>query len=560
MATTGSFSTDKVGIAHLLKNTNIIVPQYQRSYAWEERHVIDFLDDIERAVKGDAAEYFLGSVVLAAGSDSKGRPEVVDGQQRLATTTLLIAEVRNHFAAQKKDDKRHNIDSQFLMSRDLRDDGDIQKLELNERDNEFFLKLVLRPEQKPPVPQRDSHRAIQDASKLCRERVEKLVKESGSDDILIDLVEYLRDKARVIALTVPSDENAFVLFETLNDRGLDLALSDLLKNYLFRIAGTRLAEVRASWVAMYSLFEATGTEGLVVDFIRQVYSSRNGITREKELFAQIKKTVTGRQNAVELAEDLRRSAVAFQALLSPSHLFWQKFSPSSARHIETLNFLGLTRIRPLLLAIIEKFDQKNVETALKRAVSWAVRLVVVGGVGSGSVEEAFCQRAKEVRSDVLKDAEALSTAIETVIPNDITFSSGFETTSISKSKVARYLLRSLEIEKSGEKEPELIVNSDPTEVNLEHVLPQSHDLAKWPKLSADTAALYAYRLGNMVLLKKSENEKLGDGSFSDKKPILAASSLLLTKEVALSTDWGEAEIKARQLEMAKSAIKVWALR
>jgi hypothetical protein len=559
MATTGTFGTEKVGIAHLLKNTNVVVPQYQRSYAWEDRHVIDFLDDIERAVKGEASEYFLGSVVLAEGTDSKGRPEVVDGQQRLATTTILIAEVRNHFLA-NKDEKHHNIDSQFLMSRDLRSDGDIQKLELNERDNDFFLKTVLRPEKKLPLPQRDSHRAIQEAMKLCRQRVEKLVKESGSTEILIDLVEYLRDQAKVIALTVPSDENAFVLFETLNDRGLDAALSDLLKNYLFRIAGSRLAEVRNSWVSMYGLFEATGTEGLVVDFIRQTYSSKNGIIREKELFGEIKKTVTGKQNAVELAEELRSSAVLFQALLSSTHLHWKGYSSAAARHVETLNFLGLTRIRPLLLAIMEKFDQKNVEIALKRSVSWAVRLAVVGGLGSGSVEEAFCQRAKEVRANALHDADALSTAIETVIPTDVTFQAAFETAPVSKSKVARYLLRSLELNRKGDKEPELVVNSDPAEVNLEHVLPQSYDATKWPNINADAAALYAYRFGNMVLLKRSENDSLGNGSFADKKPVLAASSLLLTKEVAGEANWGEAEIKKRQAAMATDAVNVWALR
>jgi hypothetical protein len=199
MATTGKFGTEKVGIAHLLKNTNIVVPQYQRSYAWEDRHVIDFLDDIERAVKGDVAEYFLGSIVLAEGADEKRRPEVVDGQQRLATATILIAEVRNYFAA-NKDDRHHNIDSQFLMSRDLRSDDDVQKLELNERDNDFFLKTVLRPEKKPPTAQRDSHRAIQEAIRLCQQRVEKLAKDSGSADILIDLVEY---PTCVIALDPP---------------------------------------------------------------------------------------------------------------------------------------------------------------------------------------------------------------------------------------------------------------------------------------------------------------------------------------------------------------------
>ncbi|HEX8914542.1 MAG TPA: DUF262 domain-containing HNH endonuclease family protein [Humisphaera sp.] len=559
MPSAGTIGTEKVGIAHLLKNTNLVVPQYQRSYAWEERNVIDLLDDLERAVKGEAAEYFLGSVVLAHAEDPRGLPEVVDGQQRLATTTILIAQIRDHFA--RANDVRHqDIDGHFLMNRDLRSQEDVQKLRLNERDNDFFLRSVLRPTPDgTPVPQRDSHRAIQAASELCAGRVRKLVEASGSTDILIDFIEYLRDRAKVIALTVPSDENAFVLFETLNDRGLDLALSDLLKNYLFRIGGNRLAEVRAAWVSMYSLFEATNNEGVVVDFIRQTYSSRHGLTREKELFAALKKEVTGKQNAVEFAEDLRRSAVLFQALLSPTHPLWVQYAASAAKHVETLSFLGLTRIRPLLMAILEQFAKKDVETALRRAVSWAVRLTVLGGLGSGTIEEAFCQRAKEIRAKSIREAEALSRTMEAVVPSDTVFTDAMRSYSVTKSKLARYLLRSLERGRRAEPEPELVVNADPGEVNLEHVLPQNPG-SNWPGVSAEEAAAFAYRLGNQVLLRRSENSSLGNGDFGHKRPVLAASSLLLTKEVAQAEAWTGTEIKARQEELAVLAAKVWPLR
>jgi hypothetical protein len=482
----------------------------------------------------------------------------VDGQQRLATTTILLAKIRDHFAA-VNDATHQDIDGQFLMNRDLRSREDLQKLQLNERDNDFFLHYVLRPATPKPLPQRDSHRAIIRACQICEQRVKALIDSSKSADILIDIVEFLRDQAKVIALTVPSDENAFVLFETLNDRGLDLALSDLLKNYLFRISGTRLPEVRNSWVSMYSLFEATNKEGLVVDFIRQTYSSKNGLTREKELFGELKKEVTGKQQAVEFAEDLRKNAALFQALLSPSHPHWKNYSPSTARHVETINFLGLTRIRPLLLAILEKFSRPDVEVALKRSVSWAVRLTVVGGLGSGTIEEAFCQRAKEIRTDTIKDAESLSKTIEAVVPNDEVFLEAVKVFVVSKAKLARYLLQALERARSGESEPELVVNPDPDEINLEHVLPQNPE-TYWPKVTPDEAAAFAYKLGNQVLLRKSENETLGNAGFAQKKPILSASTLKLTKEVGQETDWGPAQIKARQERLATLSLKVWTLR
>jgi hypothetical protein len=310
---------------------------------------------------------------------------------------------------------------------------------------------------------------------------------------------------------------------------------------------------------MYALFEASNTEGDVVDFIRQTYSSGHGLTRGKELFTAIKKEITGKQNAVEFSEDLRRHAALYQALLNPAHPHWKQFSPPTAGHVGTLNFLGLTRIRPLLLAILQKFPSEDVETALRRAVSWGVRLTVIGSLGSGSVEESFCQRAKEINDGAIGDADSLSKAIETIIPTDTVFEEAFKVLIVTKNKLARYLLQALERKSSGDTEPELVVNTDPTELNLEHVLPQNLG-TNWPGIAPEVAAANAYRLGNMVLLRKSENESLGNDGFAKKKPILLASSLVLTKRVGQSADWGPAEIKRRQDELAKLAIAVWPLR
>ena len=72
--------------------------------------------------------------------------------------------------------------------------------------------------------------------------------------------------------------------------------------------------------------------------------------------------------------------------------------------------------------------------------------------------------------------------------------------------------------------------------------------------------MFASRLGNLVLLKKRENESLGNGGFQKKKAVLALSSLCLTKEVSNQQDWTDKEIKARQSRLAQMAVSVWPLR
>ena len=91
------------------------------------------------------------------------------------------------------------------------------------------------------------------------------------------------------------------------------------------------------------------------------------------------------------------------------------------------------------------------------------------------------------------------------------------------------------------------------------MLPQNPG-TNWPKVTPDEAAVFAYRLGNQVLLRRSENESLGNGNFAEKKPILSASSLLLTKAVATEADWTVKEIQARQDRLADLAVNVWPLR
>ncbi len=90
---------------------------------------------------------------------------------------------------------------------------------------------------------------------LCRRKVAELAESVGTDpksqaSVLYELAEFLRSKAKVVSMNVPSTANAYVIFEVLNDRGLDLSVLDLVKNHLFGRAGTRLDEAKHSWSQM----------------------------------------------------------------------------------------------------------------------------------------------------------------------------------------------------------------------------------------------------------------------------------------------------------------------
>jgi len=80
-------------IGEALRTRFLFVPPNQRDYSWKDKHVKDLFDDLQNAVVGGAAEYFLGSIVVARDDDEDEKPRVVDGQQRLATALMLIAAI-----------------------------------------------------------------------------------------------------------------------------------------------------------------------------------------------------------------------------------------------------------------------------------------------------------------------------------------------------------------------------------------------------------------------------------------------------------------------------------
>jgi hypothetical protein len=255
----GSIHIDLQAIAAALKDRRLAVPVYQRSYTWQDDNVRDLLQDITTSLDEAEPEYFLGSIVAADGST--GRQEIVDGQQRLATTTILIAAIRDYLLATTDLDTALDIERDFLVQTDLRTRELHPRLQLNDFDNDFFLKRVLSrpgsPDRSTP-PLRDSHRRIAAAANIAAQHIAALAQASSRPrDRILDLFQFIQERAKVIWVAVPDHANAFVIFETLNDRGLDLAISDLLKNYLFLMAEDRLTEVQQSWTSMLGVL-ATG--------------------------------------------------------------------------------------------------------------------------------------------------------------------------------------------------------------------------------------------------------------------------------------------------------------
>lgn len=549
------------GIGTVLKEQNSYIPRYQRSYAWKDDNVLALYQDIGNAISADAKEYFLGSIVISQRIENK--PEIVDGQQRLATICILLAAIRDYFQQNGDPDRADWVANEFLAKKDLESLELIPKLHLNDSDHEFFVNRVIADtsnSSKTATPTKESHHRISAAAEAARKIVGNVAAITNNpSQQLIQWIKYITERAKVIAVRVPDEANAFVIFETLNDRGLELAVSDLLKNHLFFRAENRIDEVQHNWIQMLTRIESAESEQAVVTFIRYLWSSKNGITREKELFNRIKSGVTSKAVATNFSNELNEASVIYAAIVTCDAEFWSKYPPSSRLCMETLNFFNIVQLRPLLIAVLSKFGPTEVDIVMRSLVNWSVRFLIVGGLGGGALETKYCECAMKVHSgDITKAAEIINFMLSSV-PSDSEFSNAFQTATVSKNYLARYYLRAMEQTAQGGKELEFLPNPSQDDITLEHILPENPSNA-WGYIPEEDAKAHFKRLGNCALLKKSLNSDIGNKGFAAKKPFYEESQYKLTKSLNKYDSWGLSEIETRQKELAEIAVQTWPLK
>lgn len=566
MAGTGlGIAIGESGIGSVLNRYQLRVPLNQRSYAWEDSHVKTLLTDFSNAVATETSNYFLGTIVLTPSGD--GKWEVADGQQRLATTAILIAAIRDFLFSGTANEKAaaNKYTQNFLLEFDETSGEHAPKMRLNAEDNDFFVKNALldpdNPDRSATKPNTESHYRIARAQKICSDHVSKIISQYAKIDQakrLYHWISFLRDNAVVIEIRVPDQFNAYTLFETLNDRGLRASQADILKNYLFGKAQDRLNEVAPKWSSMASVIESVDVDDLLLTYLRHYWISYNGPTIEKELADKIREKVIGRQQAVDIAFGLAANAVDYAALFSPlEHTGWNLYERQTRAYLYIMTrILQIEQIRPLLLAVIRHFEPKEANAAFKMFLSWSVRFLIAGGGGGGVLDRHYGLRAKEITLGEITTAAELLERMRGIVRTEAEFREGFLRARVSKNHLARYYLRAIELGMAGEPNPDLGgILEDTTSSNLEHVIPLKPS-GDW-KLPEETIQAYSKRIGNMTLLDPTANFILGSDGFEEKRKFYQESPLLTAQSVGKYESWGPDQIDERQAILADYAIKIW---
>lgn len=280
--------SELIGIGALLAKYLMEVPEYQRPYSWNREHAKRMFDDFALCIsKRDEEDYFLGTVVLTR--NPGGYYSIVDGQQRLVTTTVLFSAIRNYFLSKETEDSG-NQERASIISKKYLSDQDFTTLEhkcrllLAPEDRDIFLQLVIEDNKKPkslPDHLTETQKRIQGVTLEAENFIEEFVAEQGDPiEALNSLRVFIESHAKIVCLDVSSDTNAYIIFEVLNDRGLDLSITDLLKNHVFSTCNdSQLKQCQDYWAKMRNSIMSEYDENEIKDFIRQSWIADHGLER-----------------------------------------------------------------------------------------------------------------------------------------------------------------------------------------------------------------------------------------------------------------------------------------
>lgn len=529
------------GIGHILRDRRLEVPAYQRGYSWEDEEFGDFWWDLRAAFGSAKPQYFLGTIVLTRGS-AASHSTIIDGQQRLTTTSLLFTALRNEFLRRGDTNRAQVIERDYILTLDLRSNVDVPRLMLNSDDQPSYAEAIFTR----PLGATDHGLDAQNESRLIRallffeNQIRLEAKNAGPHwaEVLFRWVEFLEHGARVINVEVSDEADAFLIFETLNARGRELTVADLLKNYLFGLAGDELPLLQEQWLAALRSLETSADEEVFTTFVRHLWGSLRGSTRERELYARLKAAITAKPAALAFGNELRDASPYYAALLNSDQPFWTEraeLKPAA----ETLLRLGLEQNRPLLLAAMRRFEDEEMAKLIRAVVSWSVRGIVVGGIGGGSTERAYGEAAVAVTEGRAKDTEGVFQELSDVIPTDDTFREAFAVRRISRTRVAKYLLVALSQAEEGSKNPLVVPDSIEAAFQLNALLPRGADASQWPGFAPDEVTQWTLRLGNLYVIESGSSKK-GPA----------------TKRLN-PAKWSPERILARQTALADLAVKVW---
>lgn len=525
------------------------IPPYQRPYAWTTDQAAELLGDVlafienETTPTQDINPYFLGSIVLIKGELPEA--DVVDGQQRLTTVTILLAALRTLVPQEYADEVTHFL---YEKGQLIKGTSNRYRLKLRERDEPFFRQYVQDDKNLQALLQlnsaqlTDSQRNIQANARYFLEHLPEL-----SEVQRIRLLQFLMTRCFLVVVSTPDLDSAYRIFSVMNARGLDLGLTDLLKSEI-------IGAIPSSQQELYTRIWEDEEEDLGREAFQDLFAHIRMIYRKAKLresaLNEFRKYIKPEKEPQKFIDHvLRPYSDAFEVIKYASYQ-----SDKRAEEVNEL-FRWLNQIDnfdwlPPAIVYVSRYHHQP-----DKLVQFFTDLERLAA--SLMIRRADINERVERYGQLLTAIEADSDLYRSSSPLQLTAEEAKQTSDTLHGdvylmkRIRQYVLLRLDSALSqGE------ASYDYPVITVEHVLPQNPSAnSVWVQWFPNPAERerYVHRIGNLALLSRRKNAQAQNYDFARKKEKYFAtdkgvSPFAITTQIIQKSEWTPQVIEHRQRE------------
>ena len=528
----------------LVKDENFYqIPDYQRPYSWDKENVSALIDDLVTAHANNQEEnYFCGSLVFVNNSEDL-RFDVIDGQQRLTTFTIIACVFRDIYRSDLGQKSKDYIDASI---QDKYDDSKRRLRFLTDEQYQLaFEKTVLEGIKFDDVKKlKSDNKYLENAHHIKDFLKEKIEETKISID---EFAQWFFEKVVLTVIACPNQDSAIRIFNVLNDRGMPLSPIDILKSSLMQKLGKEdRAIFKTTWRGIDSELKSADVDldGMLTAYLHYKISANPKKRLDKELIDVFFKE---KKKPLDVLNEIRNFSKAYIETLGEQdkHLYCLQYLQHGiywTSILSTAKFTGYCNIVELKSLLVAYYYQ-----------NW--------------IAGATAARIKQTSFNILqsvKNAKAIDT-IKSAMRDHLdqysttqTFKQAVGGRWVYDRKWSRAILLLIEYFSSDESKPNFIEVDK--KLHLEHVLPQT-PTDYWKKIfSQDELDNWTDSLANLTLLSMKKNFQASNSSFEEKKKVYenkdeVSSSFLITQDIIKYKNWDVSKLEERKKRLVCAAMK-----
>ena len=544
-----------------------VIPRFQRPYSWEKDHVAEFWDDV---IVENSSDYFIGSIVVFKKNDEHFG--IVDGQQRLTTITMILCAIRNQYSKYDLTNLSKGVHSL------------IEKIDLNNTTNyilqtetsypyfQEYIQKFSKPEINVEFTSEET--ALKNGFDQINNYIETEINTIKNENNLLFQEEItskiqqklneIRDKVlklKIIYIELDNEDDAYLVFETLNTRGKDLSVGDLIKNFLTKNIKTNNPNVdlpKNKWAQLKKNIEGSSDDLQVDTFLLHVWLSKYDYTTIKVLYKKVKKAIDP-SKAKAFLDELLKDSQTYSIIFNPITRNWSKNEYPLFESLRSLVGFRVTQQTPMVLAIMRDFFDANLRYKFAKEGLEAIEFFhyIFTGItsqrSSGGIGTMYSNYARKLSSASQENKiiviRELKEKMKEKIPTYDEFLANFKNLKFTNAYTKQKRIIHYTLSKFDSHFNENGVSVDYEKMTIEHLLPQN------PINKQENHEDYVGSIGNLVLLNEKSNSNLENKEFLDKKSILINQSIYLDEIILSSSKWGKEEIEKRTEFLAEKCYK-----